>query len=231
MSVLGETPDEKQIAIKIPKEYLERFNNLKRENNLTQSELFCALLNSYEAKDPRKAVVPLILTCYKQVLGSRLSTYKYSFSGTIIYQSCWSLPNRLDHVTAQKLQQDFGVPVSHFGAYDYSHCLTMYYHAEKQCYLVSEGISVLLQPTYKGEPNHNCNPDDWAGSYYMPPSIHPNPLEVLRFHFVTDFDDFYQKFGRYATNDDLGAVSEVLATDIGDDFSLLDELFSLGNPQ
>lgn len=219
--------EEKQLALKISSEYRKRFNDLKDHAKLTQPEMFCELIDLYESKDPTKADSSILLIHFVRTPFNTPETYKISFKGKTCYESDWSPPVVLDSVSAQKLQQDFGVPIKYPSAYTYTHRMELHYHTEKQCYLAYEGIFISKNPQYQGEltPTYDFSGETYK--YLMPKDVYQILLEVSRFHVINDCNDFYQKFGHYASNEDFAAVASVLAKDIGDDFSLLDKLFTV----
>lgn len=131
----------------------------------------------------------------------------------------------LDENTCRALEDEYGVSLAVYEEGEYAffsntiqHKIDVYFHNEKNCFLVHETIRVERNPDmYRDcigiDPADSVDDKMWVRLY------------VERCKFVKSYDEFLVYFQRYASESEIAAVCHVLAPDIGKNYLLMDEYF------
>lgn len=219
-----------QISFNLDQSLYEKFVKLyaqrKTQGKTTQTQLFGMMIDAYEKSVSPEADQSITLLMYLRTPSMVTPTQKMTFSG-IRSHACAPRTKPLDDATAHNLSKDFRCTIKYPHAYTYTHHLELYYHKEKQSYMVREEISLSKRQDYLGEMVRRFEPEyeSYFSQQVIPSDFHDNPLEVSRFRLVANAEEFDRYFGRYADRDEWIECSAILANEIGDNCDLIDELF------
>lgn len=193
-----------------PDDY-DRFTKLAQKQELSYAKLIVQLMDEHlQREEELSKEVPIVLDISRKTTFPDRTEYaqpkKIKFYGKWLVCPDWT-SKPVDRVIAQKLKEDFGLVLDLDYEYNFFHALNLLFHSSENRYIIQERMYVVLQNEY----------------YSL--CIEEHPFLLNRCKFVDSYADVDKYFGRYASSDNLSAISMCLSEEIGTDYSALDELF------
>lgn len=206
-----------QYNLRLYKTDSDRFLKLRKKLNLNPRDCLVALMDYYEAEhaEETEAQEFSLVMQIRAHGGKHTKLHKYTFKGTAKYTVSAPYCHILDSQEAYELEKDFGLKIDPEDVqyYFFSSKLDVYWHFSENCYVVQEVLNLWV------------NRDEVALETIWSGRMPENPLSVQRCNFVKDYDELCAKFGKYANGYDMQELARIMATDIGNNYRLMDELF------
>lgn len=228
----GTQKKDNPISMRLCQEDADRFRGMAIEHGISQAKLLVKLMDEYESRPEEvelKSDLQIIeMHCYvsnDESASVTASVYPrfISFEGYTYVRPEKAYKVPFNARIAARLRAEFGLeikrrnsyfdefstPNDDYGMYELENELHLYFHKKENRFLVHEIMSLSRKRVLTGDTSEG-----------------KTILDVSRCHFVENYYDVLKYFGNYAHPDNLRDISRLMAIDIEENYSLMDELFA-----